>query len=290
MSTQPASESPHALKSILGPLLAIIAGMFMIILDNTVVNVALSGWVREFNTSLAAIQWAITGYSLTLAAVIPLAGWMADRFGAKRIFISCLGLFTIGSVLCGISASPSELIASRILQGLGGGMVSPIGMSLVFRLAPPGRKGTVMGMMGIPMLLAPALGPALSGWLIEYWSWHAIFLINLPVGIAAMVLGIRFLPPFERQTVPPLDLPGLLLAPLAFAALVYAVHEGERASRRREPQQACWRAALRFCCLSSANSGKSGPCWSFGYSDRRTLRKESFLRGSPKSPCSAPFC
>ncbi|NGM81369.1 DHA2 family efflux MFS transporter permease subunit [Paenibacillus sp. 7124] len=221
-----AAAEPFSLKAIIPPLLAIIVGMIMVILDSTVVNVAVPVLVDYFDTSLKTVQWAITGYTLALSAVIPLAGWMTDRFGAKRIFLGTVIMFVIGSVLCSISQTSTQLIIFRVIQGLGGGMVAPIGMAMVFRLAPPERRGSIMGMLGIPMLLAPALGPVLSGWLIEYVSWHWIFLINLPIGILAVVLGTKYLPVTERHETPHLDILGIILAPIAFSMLAYGVNEG----------------------------------------------------------------
>jgi EmrB/QacA subfamily drug resistance transporter len=216
-----------SLRSLIGPLMAVIIGMIMVILDSTVVNVAIPGLQADFNSPLSTIQWTITGYTLALSAVIPLAGWMSDRFGAKRIFMISIVLFTLGSVLCALAQTAEQLIIYRILQGIGGGMVSPIGMAMVFRLAPADKMGSVMGMLGIPMLLAPALGPVLSGWLVEYVTWQWIFLINLPIGIAAVIVGIRLLPKdIINKKVPSLDIWGMLLAPIAFATLAYGVTQG----------------------------------------------------------------
>ncbi|WP_339284134.1 DHA2 family efflux MFS transporter permease subunit [Paenibacillus sp. FSL R5-0486] len=222
----PQEPAEFSLKAIILPLLAIIVGMIMVILDSTVVNVAIPNLVQYFETDLKTIQWTVTGYTLALSAVIPLAGWLTDRFGAKRVFLFTIAMFTLGSVLCSIAQSPEQLIIYRIIQGLGGGMVAPIGMAMVFRLAPPERRGSIMGMLGIPMLLAPALGPVLSGWFIESLSWHWIFLINLPIGIAAFILCIKFLPDTDRGRTPALDLLGMILAPIAFSMLAYGVSEG----------------------------------------------------------------
>ncbi|MDF2921617.1 MAG: major facilitator superfamily protein [Paenibacillaceae bacterium] len=218
--------SEFNLKKLIGPLMAVILGMMMVILDSTVVNVALPRLVDDFQSSLSTMQWTVTGYTLALSAVIPLAGWMTDRFGAKRIFLLTIMMFTLGSALCSLAASPTQLIIYRIIQGIGGGMVAPIGMAIVFRLAPRDKIGSIMGMLGIPMLLAPALGPVLSGWLVQYATWHWIFLINLPVGALAIVVGWRYLPAFETKTVPALDILGILLAPVAFSMLAYGVSEG----------------------------------------------------------------
>lgn len=220
------AEEPFSIRSILAPLVAIIVGLFMVILDGTAVNVALPGLVQQFESSLSVVQWTVTGYALAQAAVIPLAGWLSDRFGAKRIFLISVGMFTIGSLLCALATDVSQLIAYRILQGLGGGMVMPIAMAFTYRLSPPSKVGAVMGMMGIPILLAPALGPVLAGWLVDYATWKWIFLINIPIGIIGILVGVKTLPSIERQSVASLDLLGMLLAPIAFAALSYGVSEG----------------------------------------------------------------
>jgi EmrB/QacA subfamily drug resistance transporter len=221
-----AEDQPFSIKSIIGPVMAVVVGMIMVILDSTVVNVAMPNLIDDFHSTVSTIQWTITAYTLALSAVIPLAGWLIDRYGAKQIFLITIVMFTLGSVLCSLAQTPEQLVLYRIIQGIGGGMVSPIGMAIIFRLAPPGKQGSVMGVLGVPMMLAPAIGPTLSGFLIEYASWHWIFLINLPIGIIAVLVGIKYLPKFERKAVPSLDIAGMLLAPVAFATLAYAVSEG----------------------------------------------------------------
>ncbi len=229
--TQPAAASDtqdtaFSLMSIMGPLVAIIIGIFMVILDGTAVNVAIPSLVRDLHTNLSTVQWTITGYTLAQAAVIPLAGWLSDRFGPKQVFLTSVGLFTLGSVLCATAQSDGMLVTFRVLQGLGGGFVLPIAMAYVYRLSPPSRVGAIMGMMGIPILLAPALGPVVSGWLVQYHSWRWIFLLNLPIGILGVAIGIRALPALNRQKVGALDVPGVILGPLAFAALSYGINQG----------------------------------------------------------------
>ncbi|MCD9022589.1 DHA2 family efflux MFS transporter permease subunit [Cohnella silvisoli] len=224
------TNQPFSMKTIIAPLLAVIVGMIMVILDSTVVNVALSKFQEEFGSTLNTIQWTFTGYTLALSAVIPLAGWMTDKFGSKRIFMITIALFTLGSALCATAQTIDQLIIYRVIQGLGGGMVMPIGMAMIFRLAPPERRGSIMGMLGIPMLMAPALGPVLSGWLIENATWHWIFLINVPIGIAALLVGAKYLPIIAQGKAPALDILGMILAPIAFSSIAYGVSEGGRNS------------------------------------------------------------
>ncbi|SEL99883.1 drug resistance transporter, EmrB/QacA subfamily [Paenibacillus sp. cl141a] len=210
----------------MSPLMAVVVGMIMVILDSTVLNVALPKFLQEFHSTLSVVQWTFTGYTLALSAVIPLAGWMIDRFGARRVFLATIVLFTAGSVLCAMAQTIEQLIIFRIVQGLGGGMVTPIGMAVIYRLAPPNKIGAVMGVLGIPILIAPAIGPVLSGWLIDYVSWQWIFLINLPIGVLAVVLGMKFLPVFPPGHAPKLDRVGMFLAPVAFSMLAFGLNEG----------------------------------------------------------------
>ncbi|MFC5651813.1 DHA2 family efflux MFS transporter permease subunit [Paenibacillus solisilvae] len=227
-STDAAASAPpeFRLTSIMVPLFAIIAGVFMVILDSTAMNVALTSLVKDFNSQLPTLQWTVTGYLLAQAAVIPLAGWLSDRFGAKTIFLMSVILFTIGSALCATPNTAEWLIVFRVLQGLGGGFVLPVAMAYVFRLSPPHKVGAVMGMMGVPILFAPAIGPSLSGWLVEYHSWRWIFLLNLPIGIICVLVGLKFLPKVDRNAVAGMDWIGMILGPIAFSALSYGVSEG----------------------------------------------------------------
>jgi EmrB/QacA subfamily drug resistance transporter len=221
-------DQPFSLKTVIGPLIAIVLGMIMIILDSTIINIALNKLQQEFHSTLSIIQWTVTGYTLALAAVIPLAGWMIDKFGSKRIFLLSILLFTISSVLCGTAQTIDQLIIYRVIQGVGGGMVVPIGMAMIFRLAPPEKRGTVMGFLGVPMLMAPLMGPSLAGGLIQYVSWQWIFWINIPIGIIAILVGMKYLPTYERNKVPTLDLWGMILGPIAFSMLAFSVSEGGR--------------------------------------------------------------
>ena len=169
-------------------------GAVMSILDTTIVNVALATLAEDLNASLATIQWVVTGYMLSLAAVIPVTGWASRRFGSKRVFLVSLVLFTLGSLLCGLATTASQLIVFRVLQGAGGGMIMPIAQMIMADSAGPKRMGRVMGLVAVPMMLAPTLGPLLGGVIIETLSWHWIFYVNLFVGAIAIPLAVKLLP------------------------------------------------------------------------------------------------
>jgi EmrB/QacA subfamily drug resistance transporter len=201
----------------------VVLGTIMSILDVTVVNVAINTLAREFETELTTIQWVATGYTLALATVIPLTGWAADRFGTKRLYILALILFTAGSALCASASSIGMLIGFRILQGLGGGMLMPLGMTIMTKAAGPKRMGRLMAILGIPMLLGPICGPILGGWLIENASWHWIFLINVPIGVAAVVYALAALPKDAPHPSEKLDLVGVALMSPGLAAFLYGV-------------------------------------------------------------------
>src|SRR3954468_9734756 len=211
--TDAASPAPDKLfdRTLIGASIVVILGAFMTILDTTIVNVAIDKLSRDFHTSLSTIQWVATGYLLALATVIPLTGWAADRFGTKRLYMVSIALFVAGSALAGAANSAGELIFFRILQGLGGGMVMPPGMTILSQTAGPTRVGRVMSVVGVPMLMGPVIGPVLGGWLVDDVSWRWIFYVNGPIGLIALIASFRLLPgdvsaPHER-----LDWRGLLL-------------------------------------------------------------------------------
>ena len=169
-------------RPVLAAAAVVVCGASMTILDSTIVNVAIERLAVAFDARLATIQWVSTAYLLALAAVIGLAGWAVDRFGTRRTFMAAIAAFRAGSLLCGLAWSAESLIAFRVLQGLGGGLVMPVGMTILARAAGQDRMGRVMALVGVPMLLAPALGPSLGGALIDGASWRLIFFVNLPIG------------------------------------------------------------------------------------------------------------
>jgi EmrB/QacA subfamily drug resistance transporter len=203
----------------------VLLGAIMSILDTTVVNVAIDHLAVAFHATLTTIQWTITGYTLALATVIPVTGWAADRFGTKRIYMWSLVLFTLGSALCGLAWNADSLIGFRVLQGIGGGMIMPSVMTIMTKKAGPHRMGRVMGILGVPMLLAPILGPILGGWLLDDVSWRAIFFINLPIGVIAFILALIVLEPDQPQPAHRLDWLGMALLSPGLAIFIYGLAE-----------------------------------------------------------------
>jgi EmrB/QacA subfamily drug resistance transporter len=206
----------------------VILGTIMTVLDLTIVNVAIPTLASDLGASIPAIQWVMTGYMLAFATVIPLTGWAAERFGARRAWIFALLLFLLGSVLAGAAWSLGSLIAFRVLQGLGAGMILPIGQTILAQAAGPQRMGRVMSVIGVPMLLAPVFGPLLGGAIIGAASWRWIFFINLPVGLAAVVAALRLLPAESGSGARGglrLDVRGLLLLSPGIAVFLYGMSE-----------------------------------------------------------------
>ena len=203
----------------------VVLGAIMSILDVTVVNVAINTLAREFDTPLSTIQWVATGYTLALATVIPLTGWAADRFGTKRLYLTSISLFVMGSMLSGLAWSATSLIGFRVLQGFGGGMLMPLGMTILTQAAGPHRVGRVMAIIGVPMLLGPIFGPILGGWLVDDFSWRWIFFINLPIGIAALIMSQRILARDVPQPGHRLDWLGFGLLSPGLALLIYGLAE-----------------------------------------------------------------
>jgi EmrB/QacA subfamily drug resistance transporter len=241
VSSIPAQSAPPAYpEKIDGAVLKIagvvVLGAIMSILDITVVNVALPTFQRVFATggeqqiAYSTVAWTVTAYTLALATVIPLTGWAADRFGTKRLYVLALVLFTAGSALCAAATSIEMLIGFRVLQGLGGGLLMPLGMTIMTKAAGPKRMGRLMAILGIPMLLGPICGPILGGWLIQNASWHWIFLINVPIGLVAVIYAAFALPKDAPHPTESLDVLGMILMSPGLAAFLYGISSipGER--------------------------------------------------------------
>jgi EmrB/QacA subfamily drug resistance transporter len=232
----PADEREPIDRALLIVAGVVVLGAMMTILDTTVVNVAINTLAGKFHTTLPTIQWVATGYTLALAAVIPLSGWIADRFGTKRLYMTSIALFVIGSSLSGLAWSSTSIIVFRVLQGLGGGMVMPAGMTILTRAAGPNRIGRVMSIMGVPMLLGPILGPILGGWLVADVSWRWIFFINVPIGIIALISSFRVLPRDVAAHEQRLDLIGFLLLSPGLALMIYGLAETNSAGGFGSPK------------------------------------------------------
>jgi EmrB/QacA subfamily drug resistance transporter len=203
-----------------------VLAMFMTIMDITIVNVALPTLATEFHVRPDHIDSVVVGFMVSLAVFIPASGWLGDRFGTKRIFLLALVLFTGASALCATAHSLPQLVIYRILQGAGGGMLTPVGMAMLFRTFPPEERARASRILVVPTALAPALGPVIGGLLVTDVSWRWVFYLNVPIGLAALVFGALFLPE-QRQPEPgAFDIPGFVLAGTGFASLMYALSEG----------------------------------------------------------------
>ena len=169
-------------------------GFFMQTLDATIINTALPAMAASLGESPLRMQSVIVSYALTMAMLIPASGWIADRFGTRRVFFSAIVLFVLGSVACAASQGPTQLVVSRIVQGAGGALLLPVGRLALLRSVPRSQFVQAMSFVAVPGLIGPLLGPTLGGWLVEYASWHWIFLINVPVGVAGCIATLKFMP------------------------------------------------------------------------------------------------
>jgi EmrB/QacA subfamily drug resistance transporter len=214
-------------KHWLVPVLVALIGVFMSILDSSIVNVAISSIMTVFGTDTNGVEWVSTAYMLAMGMIVPMSGWMGEKFGVKQLYLASLVAFTIGSVLCAAAWNLESLIAARVLQALGGGMLMPTVMAMIYKLVPRQQMGGAMGIFGISLIFAPAIGPTLGGWLVEYVDWRWIFLINLPVGILGTILAYFFIPEFKHEgQVGKFDVPGAVTAAAGFAGLLFVLSKG----------------------------------------------------------------
>ena len=211
--------------------IVVILGAIMSVLDTTIVNVALHDLSHDLHSPLGQIQWVITGYLLSLAAVIPITGWAVKRYSARRLYLIALVVFTAGSALCALATTSGELIVFRVMQGVGGGMLTPIGQMILVKAAGPKNMAKVMSVIGVPIVLAPVFGPTLGGLLLQSVGWQWIFLINVPIGALALVLALRLLPHDESGTTHAgrLDFLGLALAAPGVVGITYGLSESQTA-------------------------------------------------------------
>ncbi len=219
----PQDERPSAQHLRIASALAL--GSFMVMIDTTVVNVATHTLAAHFHTSLTTVAWVSTAYLLTLSLVIPLSGWAMERYGGKRVWLSAVAAFCAASLLCAAAWSISSLIVFRIVQGLGGALIAPVGQALIGRTVGPRLMARVMALLAVPMMLAPVIGPVVGGLLVDDLDWRWIFYVNLPLGVVAVALVARYLPAQPATRAQRLDVRGLLLVSPGLAAIVYGCAE-----------------------------------------------------------------
>ncbi len=200
--------------------LLVAAALFMQMLDNAIVNTAIPTMAKAFGVQPLAMTAGITVYMLTMAVFIPIAGWMADRLGARQVFLSAIVVFTLGSLFCGISQDLGQFILSRIVQGIGGAFMVPVGQIIVLRSAERGELLRALSLITWPALFAPVLGPTIGGFITTYLSWRWNFFINIPLGLIALVLVPKFIPDDGVRLDRPLDWPGFILSALGMGALL----------------------------------------------------------------------
>jgi EmrB/QacA subfamily drug resistance transporter len=207
---------------------AVILGLIMAVLDTTIVNVALDTISRDLHSPLMTIQWITTGYLLSLAAVIPLSGWITERFGSKRTWIAAIAVFAIGSGLCALATNAGELIVFRVFQGFGAGMLVPVGFTLVAQSAGPRSVGRALALVGVPVLLGPIFGPIIGGLIVDNAAWQWIFVVNLPIAVVAIAVAARVLKADAgRADAGALDWAGAVLLCPGLAGVVFGLSETE---------------------------------------------------------------
>jgi EmrB/QacA subfamily drug resistance transporter len=209
--------------------IAFVFGIFMDLMDITIVNVALPTLGRDFHASNASLEWVVTGYLLSLAIWIPASGWIGDRVGTKRVFIFALAMFIGSSALCGLAWNTSSLITFRVLQGVGGGMMTPVGMTMLFRAFPPRERAQASIVVSIPTVIAPAIGPVLGGALVDYVGWRWIFFVNLPIGVAAILFTLLFVRDHREPRSGAFDVPGFVLSGASLILVLFALSRGPEA-------------------------------------------------------------
>jgi len=201
--------------------LIVACALFMEQVDSTVIATALPSIAAALHEDPVALKLALTSYLISLAVFIPASGWAADRYGARTVFRSAIVIFTLGSVLCGLSTSLFDFVLYRVIQGLGGAMMVPVGRLVILRAVPKSELVSALAWLTIPALLGPVFGPPLGGFITTYFDWRLIFFINVPIGVLGVILATRFIENVRAEDVPPLDLKGLVLSGIGLSALVF---------------------------------------------------------------------
>jgi len=223
----------------------IMLGTFMAVLDSTIVNVGLPKIMASFGVGIDKIEWVITSYMLSMAVMLPTSGWLADKFGYKRLYFMGLLMFTIGSLLCGMSNDENTLILSRIIQGLGAGTIQPLGMAIITREFPPHQRGMAIGFWAIAAAASVSFGPLIGGYLVDNFNWQLIFDVNIPFGIAAMVFTIIIQKEYINRLIGKFDLIGFMSVITFLPLMLYALSEGSAASN-----SAGWGAPYILVCFA----------------------------------------
>lgn len=203
-----------------------VAALFMNIMDMTIINVALPAMASDFGVAASDVSAVSIAYLVSLAVVIPASGWLGDRFGHRQVLLFALVLFTLASGLCGTAQWLPQLVVYRVLQGVAGGMLTPVGLALLMRTFPPRERVRAASLLVVPTAVAPAVGPVLGGILVDALSWPWVFYVNVPIGLAAATFGLLFLARHDRDPAGPFDVVGFLLSGSGLAALVFAISEG----------------------------------------------------------------
>jgi len=206
-------------------MVGVILGVFMAVLDSSVVNVAIPKMMAVYATDQNTIEWVITAYSLTVGMFTPISGYLGDRFGAKRMYVFALVIFVVGSGLCGAAWSASSLIVFRVIQALGGALLMPISMTILFTLSKPEKRGLIMGIWGIAIMFAPAFGPTLSGYIVQNLNFRLIFYINVPIGIINIAMARAYIPELKPKEAGKFDLPGFVTCVIGFFCLLYGLSD-----------------------------------------------------------------
>ncbi|GAA5134077.1 DHA2 family efflux MFS transporter permease subunit [Pseudonocardia adelaidensis] len=209
------------------PLAVLITGMFMSVLDLSIVNVAIPSIRKDLGASIDSVQWISTAYSLTEGVMVPASAWLGARFGLKRLYVALIVLFTIASLLCALSSGLGGLIAFRIVQAIPGGVLPVTCMTILFRIVPKEKLGAAMGMYGLGIVVAPGIGPTLGGYLVEHTNWRVIFLINVPVGILGAIAAAIWLTKFPAEKSKPFDFVGFTFIAASLFSLLLALEEGD---------------------------------------------------------------
>ncbi len=203
-----------------------VVSFFMASMDGQIVNVALATLAVQFHVPTSTVQWVVTGYLLSLAAFIPASGWFGDRFGTKRVLLSAIFIFTFASILCSISTSITELIVFRVLQGIGGGLLTPVGASMLYRAYPPERRASIQPTLGLATIIGPTTAPIIGGFFVTRLNWHWIFLVNIPIGLISLIFGVLFLTEHRESPDERFDIAGFISAGAGLALFIFALNQG----------------------------------------------------------------